>query len=620
MARKTGSKLRPATRKKQLHQAPVSKQVGQVLLTLVRKGQVASQLSFNRVRRWLSHMDEGSKVDYRTPFYSTRDSRGRIVYTDRGRIVTQFDDVYKHVAIEDRILSEYCDDIEMEERENIGPMSPFLPWDKDGPAKARAVFRDKPRQPGFDEGAYKRALERLASLLPAQSCDLISPEEAVKGTGDGSNLGMDTTTNSGSPWWRRVWKPSGGDAGQVSVDELEDVQQVYSWILAKVANDIKLLDGDTPSSELPLYWATSSQRLVQKGPKPFSPKSKRLVIAYPKEEAIIGRTITFNMMDALRDVKMVGGNYLMAAWNALPVVDTNCQILLKDAHDHNEIVNSGDVSAFDATVPPWLLEDVGRVIASWIRGGEKRMRNLVHCITHRTVLITPSGLYGPGVNSLPSGSSLTQVLGSGSNALIQFFGEELGLYALRCLMVLGDDSAGTGTGYTPEASSETFACFGMESHPDKTYYRPKAMQFLKRLHYLGLPGGIASCYRTLGSCLSLERLAVRPNEWNKFAYIIQALSKLNNLSFNPRFAQTVDFLARGDKLRLGADMTPQEVSTGAGKAGARLLREDARHSWKDTGTAFVDWPVNGVLRGETLPPHGLELFRRVYGCDYPVTR
>lgn len=621
MARNAGGKLRPEQREKQGKKRRRDEPILRVLSVLQRKGLIATQESFKRVLRWMQFGATGSQVDYRTIFFARRSGKnGRLEYRPREEIVSMFDEVYKSAA-DTGAYGGHLHQIELEERAGIGPISPFLPWEKDGPQKAKAIFRDKPQLPGFDVNAYNRALERFAALVETQSCSIDSLDVAVRGTGNGED-GMDTSTNSGTPFWIRRWKPAETNGSVRLFDPKDEERRVaFNWIMNRAEELRALFSESRATNEIPLWYATAGQRLVAKGPKPFSPKSKRLVIAYPKEEAVLGNTWAPNVMNKLRAAVMPSGNRIMAAWFNLPVVDSNAQVILEDANNQGLIVNSGDISAFDATVPPWLLMDVGRVIASWVRGGQHLVENMFKAMVYRTVLITPGGFYGPGPSSMKSGSVVTNLGGSCSNIVIQFYGEELGLYSLRSLAVLGDDFLAAGPGVNPETTERTFASFGMEANQKKQFYQKDALQFLKRLHYRGIPGGIASAYRTLGSCLSLERLAEKPSEWSQWAYVVQALSKLSNLSFNPLITETVSFLAEGDRLQLGRDMSPQAVVASSGDAGTRILAEDSRKSWKQMGDGvkFENWLVNGVLRGEVAPPVGRERFKRVYGTDFTLS-
>jgi hypothetical protein len=566
----------------------------------------------------MSRLDGGSDVDLRTPFFTTRSKEGTLVYPDRSEIAAMLRQKMASSHVVDTELERELLEFEDDRIGSIGPMSMYLPWYKDGPKKAEAVFTDKRVVSKFEKDAWKRSVDRLQALIPTQSCILRSPEDAIRGEPDDPESGMDTTTNSGAPFWISPWKSGDG----LSRERAAEVDQAFQWYKEEVKAMVPFLSSRRHSTnELPLWYCTAGQRLVQKGPEPFTPKSKRLVIAYPKQEAILARMATEEIMNALRKVRAPSGNKIMCAWFDLPTIDMNMQHILESASTADRVVNSGDISAFDATVPPWVLWDVGRAMATWVRGGQWFVWNLVTMMIARTVLITPTGFYGPGPSSMKSGSGLTNLLGSMANLTMQFYGEEIGLYKINSISVLGDDFVAEGESVNPDTTSETFSHFGMEAHPDKQFYKPNSLDYLQRRHILGRPGGIASVMRTLGSIMSLEKMQVKPKNWNKYAYVIQALSKLQNATFNPWFPELVNFVKQGDRLNLCANLTPSDVVTGGGNTGARLIAEDAQRSWKrlGEGVTFDQWSVNGVLRGETLPREASALFRRVYGSkDFTV--
>lgn len=307
----------------------------------------------------------------------------------------------------------------------------------------------------------------------------------------------------------------------------------------------------------------------------------------------------------------------MCAWFPLPIIDRNMQRMLHVAKENDRVVLSGDVSNFDATVPPDLLIRVGRVIAKWIRGREVLVNNLFEAMVANTWLITPVKLYPATMSSLKSGSGLTNLTGSLVNLTILRYGHECGLYKIVNLAVLGDDFVIDGPGVSPESVSTCFSHFGMEAHPDKQYFTADSLHYLQRLHWIGRPGGIASVFRTLGHALGLER--VPPNEdWNSYAYVVRALSQIQNCVFNPNFQPLIDTLREGDKYELGAIFAdPDELVAHAGPVGKDILRTDSNRPWKVAGgdTSFKNWAVNGYLRGERLPPPGEALFHRVYGIS-----
>jgi hypothetical protein len=500
--------------------------------------------------------------------------------------------------------------LEEEEKEGIGVMSAYYPFEVYMDEKVQAVYSDKLFGAGFIEQAYNRALDRLVSLLPSNTSPVTSDEEAIKGSkGSSNDVGMDTSTNSGWPWVIGPWLPT--DA--TDPKKLPEVRRAHRYYVTKVMQYRQDLNQqvDTP----PTWICLAGQRLVQKGQDVSNPKRQRLVIAYDKTEAILWKLATPPLMDTIRTWTLAGGVRIMCGWHDMYTIDTEMQKMLQYADSHGRTVLSGDVSNYDATLPPKLIQDVGYAVARAIQGHQVLFQNLVDSMIYKSYLVTPTKLWRPGPSSLKSGSGGTNLLGSLANIFIQFYGEEAGLYKLDNMVVLGDDFCIDGDGVSPEATSECFKHFGMESHPEKQFYEPGHLHYLKRLHILGIPGGVASVYRTLGSSLSLEKMTYSPKEWNPYAYVVRALSQLQNAAFNPAFTSLVNYLKSGDNLDLGARITPGEVVGRSGKPGREILLADEVATWKHhtAENSFDKWAVNGVLRGETLPLPGSELFERVHG-------
>jgi hypothetical protein len=335
----------------------------------------------------------------------------------------------------------------------------------------------------------------------------------------------------------------------------------------------------------------------------------------PKEEALLCKIITVNLMKSLRGVRL--NNVLtMCGWYNLQTIDIQMQILLANADKAGRTVLSGDVSNFDASIPPELMIDLGAIIGRWVRGGEHLADNLVRALTYKTGLVTPDKFWPETMSSMKSGSGFTNLLDSLINLTILFYGEEMGYYKIQDACVLGDDFVIDGEGVNPESVTKAFSDFGMESHPDKQFYEEKALHYLQRLHYLGRPGGIASVMRTLGHALGFENMVYRPGDFNSYTFVVRALSQVQNCAFNPFLLPLLNTLKDGDKYKLGAEITnPKELLTMSGKAGEDILRINTTATWKRSGVPFENWLVNGALRGEEPPQAGNALFRRVYGQD-----
>jgi hypothetical protein len=537
----------------------------------------------------------------------------KFVYRDREEIASILDSKIKGVSSGDTSLDEVLRNVEVDQRGEMGPWSTFLPWSEDGPKKAVAVYSDKSYSEALDGKALSNALEWVQTMAKTQSVSLQSIDRAIEGTKSGDEVlsptGLDTTTNSGYPYFSSGWRPT--EAGLNSENtELAEVYQYHKEQAQKWLNE-----SNAPDGAIPEWIAVSFQRLTQKGPEPFGPKTKRLVIAFPKEEAILAKTFTPELMEQLRAFKAEGGVRVMCAWQPLPVIDVNMQHMLAIAHENDRTVLSGDISNFDATVPPDLLIRVGDVIASWIRGYGYMVKALYTAMVNHTWLLTPGKFYSATPSSLKSGSGLTNLTGSLCNLTMLRYGHERGLYKMSNVCVLGDDFVIDGPGVEPEAISDCFSHFGMNAHPDKQFFSPRALHYLQRLHWLGLPGGMASVYRTLGHVLGLERLPSKKS-YGPFVYIVRALSQIQNCVFNPFFGALIDTIKEGDKYSLGADFAdPMELVAKSGPIGEDILRVDANAPWKVTGseTSFANWLVNGYLRGEEIPRAGGALFSRVYG-------
>jgi hypothetical protein len=400
-----------------------------------------------------------------------------------------------------------------------------------------------------------------------------------------------------------------------------EIQSAYSYYTARVKELYALMNAPVSESDLPFWFTIAGQRLVQKGPTPYGLKAKRLIIAFPKDEAILWKMITPPIMDIMRELKLSGGVKIMCGWHSTSVIDTEMQRMLQWSEKHGRAVLSGDVSNFDATLPPRIILDVGKILGTWIKGHSRLVENLVYTMVNRAWLITPTQLVTPRPSSLKSGSGCTNLIGSLCNMAIQFYGEEAGLYKIDNLAVLGDDFVIDGPSCSADTTAEAFKHFGMESHPDKQFVHKRSLAYLKRVHYFGRPGGIASVFRTLGSVLSLERLQYHPEDWNDMSYIVRALSQLQNAVFSPWFTELVNYVKSGDKYQLGAEITdPSQILKSAGQSGQEMVAADMRRPWKnqDTRTSFKDWAVNGVIRGEELPRDGMGLFQRVYGKAFSL--
>jgi hypothetical protein len=561
-------------------------------------------------------------VDFRTPYYSKKDpSTGKRIYRTYEELTKEFDAPFSR-TLNSRTkgsLLELIRDMEIGQdgksgqRAKIGSKSLHLPWPNDGPKKVDALFATKRVKESFALSAWEAAIKRTSQLLPSNSVEITGFEEAMRGVdgtfGQGGldEDGMDISTNSGSPMYIGPWRPTANTDPKIR----KEVEIAYAYILDRAQHAMtRLKRGET------IDWvAIAGQRLVSAGIDwAESEKKKRLIIAVEKAEPLIWKTFTPGLYDALRPV-CHNGIPIFLAWSDPVVIDYFMQVALDRAHSHGGVILSGDVSGFDQSVNPDLFAYLGPVLDNWLKSSTRLGTGLINSMSRTTSVITPGRIYPPGPMGMLSGSGGTNLGDSLYNLTVLYYGEAKGYYKIDFVSVQGDDFLVFGEGVTPEAIAKTYEEVGMSAHPDKQLFAPDAASFLQKLHYRGMIGGIASVYRTLSSALTYERMSFGGDEWNPYVDIVRTISQLENTVFHPCFEELVSFMKRGDKYRLGEGKPALWIMKQAGETGQKVIARDFAASWKSGHDPkdFGKLVVNGVIRGEKLPPLGSkERWSRAY--------
>nr|QQM16299.1 putative replicase [Cetsystermes virus] len=585
--------------------------------TLKRLGRDVLPAGLNRLNGWFVRMERGSGNDERTPMFANQ---------GRPKILRRMWTISDKAINEKRLLGdgpmsngywEIWYDCEEPQAEKVGPTSMFLPWSLDGDEKIAAVMRDKPPLARLKTGPLQQALDWLEDLIPAGSVGSISVEEAIHGFGGNPRFALDPTTNACDPFWNSGWARQSGEEVKGKPDELRKYafSKIREWAANFVGASRRVADW---RKIVPSYIATTSQRTnTMKGLHPLlEPKQKRPVLAMSKFGVVAGKTLATPLQATLMRIQ-INGLPLIPAWLPMPDFDLEMQKMLGAAFNAGATILSGDISSFDATLPPWFMWLICQRMAKWFKESEARLF-LAHqyAVIFNTTVITPTRQFDPCPSSVKSGDIFTSIIGCMANATIQRYGKFCGYYDIDQQAVMGDDFVLWGQGVAPEAIEQAFADFGMEANASKQFYEFGHLHFLQRLHTYGYPGGQGSVFRVLGSSLSVEDdTQLKYDERNKYSYMVQALARLENANCNPLFEHMVKYAAENDKFKLGADIETDVILRGSGDYGERRLREDNLKPWKSTGTGvpFKHWAVNRVLRGERLPPLGSARFKSVYG-------
>jgi hypothetical protein len=556
-------------------------------------------------------MEEGSTQDLRSG------STKSVTYE---QAIAECDVLMKRTIsrIPDAVLRDaFMEELETSNRKNIGPKSMHRPYSEDGPAKLAAVLAPKSVSGDFDQQAFNRALSRLVAMVPAGSLRLddeyqvLSRERSKGHEFDIDAPGLDGTRNSGLPYLTRPFKPNPSMSPKV----YERTRQIFEDIAAtSIRKRKRLLQNQDVE-----YVAIVGQRLVNKGLKQLeSEKSKRLILALSKDEAVNWKVFTPQLQESLKMCKAPSGIRPFMAWYDAPQIDEEIQKHLRWAESRGLTTLSGDISGFDASVVPQAWQQVADAASVWFKE-PNYFKALNRSVINNVTIVSPIGIHAPVASSIKSGSGGTNLMDCLINIATLFYGEEMGFYKAESYAVQGDDFFVAGEGVEPESVAEAYAHLNLEVHPDKQTFCRGRLNYLQRMHVLGWKGGIASLYRVVGSLLVYERLTVKPDQWNPYLETIQSISKLENLAFHPGFEGAINMVAQWDRYKYFRDLTPDTIVSKAGSLASDVLARDSAASIstrtaEGTKQGFANSPVNGVLRGEVMPPVGSkERFLRVYG-------
>jgi hypothetical protein len=578
----------------------------------------ADETALRAATEWLVSLEQGNSRDMRGAYFILdRDSKGRpSKWMDYKDIIALADTYFGEETGDDAWERVYHLN-EESNRKKIGPKGLFLPASKDLKPKIEAIW--SPKEFSGSKAALESTFSRLEELLPPNSVDLISIDRAATSLPEGSLYiedqikSLDPTTNSGPPWYKRKWSPYG--YRDTSSSAYRRSAMVFEYIVELSKSSLV----DLKAGKVIHLRSMAHQRLTQRGLDQLSDsKSKRLVVAMEKRDAVLGKTIMANLIPAIRKVRPFSGTaHTFCALMDAPAVDISVQTMMSE--NGSEPILSTDFAGFDQTMIPSIMMRIAEVMSKWVRGGEWIVPFMESVIYHTSIL-SPVGFWNEMESSTKSGSWSTNIFDSLYNLANTIYGEEVGAWKIKNALFQGDDACQSGEGLTPESFEQVSSEMGLVASKDKQFQEDGYVHYLQKLHRAGELGGQYSIYRILASIVSYERFKFRPEDWNPALECVQTLSRLENGAFNLNFEDFVEFIAANDRYRLFRDLTPEQVIAKAGDMWTDVLA----YVGADTinaqtaalkESAFARSATNRVLRGEELPPHGSrERFLDVYGA------
>lgn len=120
----------------------------------------------------------------------------------------------------------------------------------------------------------------------------------------------------------------------------------------------------------------------------------------------------------------------------------------------------------------------------------------------------------------------------------------------------GDDGYLSFEGIDVDKVISIYQSHGQDMNPDKQYVDKHSAIYLRRYYHdsyrdgEGIMLGIYPTFRALGRLLGQERY-YSPEVWSKEMVVLRALAIIENCASHPLFTKFVDFVAGGDKYKLG---------------------------------------------------------------------
>jgi hypothetical protein len=514
--------------------------------------------------------------------------------------------------------------MEESQADKFGPKSTYTGWIKMGDMdKVQAINTSKDYSPDVDFDVLDKAFSLISEYIKSQSLELLSFDEIMSGSLNGGpvfleSMGLDTSKSSGFPYLAKAFKPN----QELSPADNKQAALAYEWIKKR----FRLLKPKLIAGQLvPRFKCSVHYRVVSVGPKWKDVKKKtRLVIAPSKDETALGKSYTGPIQRELKQASFLGPRFNMHAgdsgifpynaWHDLPFIDIMQQKILHLANKYNTVALSGDISGYDASIIPDLLIRCGVMESNWVKAG-RMPEMLAKSLVQGFDLMTPQGIVKGVEGSMKSGSVHTNKYDTEILSAILIYGALHGDYQLLAYEVNGDDFVAVGEGVNPDNIAKLFKHFNLEVHPDKQFYVKDMLSYLQRIHRYGFLGGASSAARVINSATSYERLKVKGSDWSPYVEVVRVLAQLENLAFSPYFEKTIKFVQKHDKLNLAANMSPEDLIKRVEDTGLQVMSEDVVGAWHSNGDpeGFAKWAVNGVLRGEVLPPLGSKRrFKRVY--------
>lgn len=243
---------------------------------------------------------------------------------------------------------------------------------------------------------------------------------------------------------------------------------------------------------------------------------------------------------------------LIPGWVSMDLVDQEITALF-DTKGNSDVVICTDFSKFDQHWNQHLKSATYEVFDYLFDGAYPKD---FYYARFNTPVVCSEGLSYEGTTGMQSGLNGTNPDENVGHKTLQF---EAAINNKATLnphsMAYGDDGILTYPGISVEQVIQAYTSHGLEMNASKQYVSTHDCVFLRRWHgkdyrVNGTMVGVYSTFRALGRLLAQERY-YDPDVWNERMVVLRALSIIENCKWHPFFHEFIDFVIKGDKLKLG---------------------------------------------------------------------